>query len=103
MFRGSYPTTTTVVGIMASESKSSTLPSGTATSNTILVGISGPSSSGKTTIARLLRRIFSVPQLDGASEKEVGIETFIVHEDDFYHTDDKYELSSLWNYCVCCF
>lgn len=39
----------------------------------ILLGISGVSSSGKTTLARLLRDI--LPQ------------TFILHEDDFYKTD----------------
>ncbi|KAL2135865.1 hypothetical protein VTI74DRAFT_6628 [Chaetomium olivicolor] len=37
---------------------------------TIVIGISGCSSSGKTTLARLLRDIFP--------------ETFIIHEDDFY-------------------
>ncbi|KAK4901338.1 ribosylnicotinamide kinase [Elasticomyces elasticus] len=41
--------------------------------NAILVGISGPSSSGKTTLARLLRDIFA--------------NVFILHEDDFYKTD----------------
>jgi nicotinamide/nicotinate riboside kinase len=41
--------------------------------NAILIGISGVSSSGKTTLARLLRDIFP--------------NTFILHEDDFYKTD----------------
>ncbi|KAI0443188.1 nicotinamide riboside kinase 1 [Xylaria telfairii] len=41
----------------------------------IIVGISGPSSSGKTTLARLLRDVF--PQ------------TFILHEDDFYRPEDE--------------
>lgn len=41
--------------------------------NALLVGISGVSSSGKTTLARLLRDIFP--------------NTFILHEDDFYKTD----------------
>ncbi|KAK5722820.1 ribosylnicotinamide kinase [Elasticomyces elasticus] len=41
--------------------------------NAILVGISGPSSSGKTTLARLLRDVFA--------------NVFILHEDDFYKTD----------------
>ena len=40
---------------------------------TIIIGLSGPSSSGKTTLARILRSIF--PSL------------FIIHEDDFYKTD----------------
>ena len=41
--------------------------------NAVLIGISGVSSSGKTTLARLLRDIFP--------------NTFILHEDDFYKTD----------------
>lgn len=39
----------------------------------VIIGISGVSSSGKTTLARLLRDIFP--------------NTFILHEDDFYKTD----------------
>ncbi|KAK4241080.1 nicotinamide riboside kinase [Achaetomium macrosporum] len=42
---------------------------------TILIGISGCSSSGKTTLARLLRDIFP--------------ETFILHEDDFYKPESE--------------
>ncbi|KAF2689654.1 P-loop containing nucleoside triphosphate hydrolase protein [Lentithecium fluviatile CBS 122367] len=41
----------------------------------LLLGISGPSSSGKTTLSRLLRDIFPLHQLT------------ILHLDDFYHTD----------------
>ncbi|KAI0472340.1 nicotinamide riboside kinase 1 [Xylaria cf. heliscus] len=41
----------------------------------IIVGISGPSSSGKTTLARLLRDVFP--------------HTFILHEDDFYRAEDE--------------
>lgn len=41
----------------------------------IIIGISGCSSSGKTTLARLLRDIFP--------------NTFILHEDDFYKADDQ--------------
>ena len=41
----------------------------------LLVGISGPSSSGKTTLSRLLRDIFPAHQLT------------VLHLDDFYHTD----------------
>lgn len=41
----------------------------------LLLGISGPSSSGKTTLSRLLRDIFPSSQLT------------ILHLDDFYHTD----------------
>lgn len=46
-------------------------------SETIIIGLSGPSSSGKTTLARLLRQIFDCP----------GSSLFILHEDDFYKTD----------------
>jgi nicotinamide/nicotinate riboside kinase len=42
---------------------------------TIIIGISGCSSSGKTTLARLLRDIFP--------------ETFILHEDDFYKPESE--------------
>ena len=41
----------------------------------LLLGISGPSSSGKTTLSRLLRDIFPPSKL------------FILHLDDFYLTD----------------
>jgi len=41
----------------------------------LLVGISGPSCSGKTTLARLLRDLFPPTQL------------FLLHLDDFYRTD----------------
>jgi nicotinamide/nicotinate riboside kinase len=41
----------------------------------LLLGISGPSSSGKTTLSRLLRDLFPPHQLT------------ILHLDDFYHTD----------------
>ncbi|OKL59770.1 hypothetical protein UA08_04757 [Talaromyces atroroseus] len=51
-----------------------------ASSKTIIIGLSGPSSSGKTTLARLLRTIFAM---------EYKVRTFIIHEDDFYYPDDK--------------
>ncbi|KAE8133404.1 hypothetical protein BDV38DRAFT_286867 [Aspergillus pseudotamarii] len=51
------------------------------TSQTGVIGISGPSSSGKTTLARLLQRIFS--------KADESLFTFIVHEDDFYFPDDR--------------
>src|SRR4051794_37944073 len=53
----------------------------------IIVGISGCSSSGKTTLARLLRDIFP--------------NTFILHEDDFYKAEDQLvsPLLSAWFLC----
>ncbi|KAJ9498975.1 ribosylnicotinamide kinase [Exophiala xenobiotica] len=70
-------------------------------SKTIILGLSGPSSSGKTTLARLLRSIFNVsvtvpvPVADtdedgngtGTGEKEYRLSLFILHQDDFYKTD----------------
>jgi nicotinamide/nicotinate riboside kinase len=52
---------------------------------TVLIGLSGPSSSGKTTLARLLRSIFTPP----TTETETGckLSLFVLHEDDFYKTD----------------
>ncbi|TPR03881.1 9, 12-octadecadienoate 8-hydroperoxide 8R-isomerase [Aspergillus niger] len=60
---------------------------------TTIVAISGPSSSGKTTLARLLQRIFSklTPQATNTTTN-TNLRTFIVHEDDFYHPDDKIPL-----------
>jgi len=43
---------------------------------TLLLGLSGPSSSGKTTLARLLRAVLAP-------------HAFIIHEDDFYHSDSE--------------
>ncbi|KAJ5703571.1 Phosphoribulokinase/uridine kinase [Penicillium malachiteum] len=54
--------------------------------NAIVVGISGPSSSGKTTLARLLQRIFCGVDLQSSDSK---LNTFIIHEDDFYYPDDQ--------------
>ncbi|KAJ5298927.1 uncharacterized protein N7443_007047 [Penicillium atrosanguineum] len=51
----------------------------------LIVGISGPSSSGKTTLARLLQRIFCGVSLDSTK----ALNTFIIHEDDFYYPDDQ--------------
>ena len=42
----------------------------------VVVGISGPSSSGKTTLARLLRDI--VPN------------SFVLHQDDFFKPENEY-------------
>lgn len=50
----------------------------------LIVGISGPSSSGKTTLARLLQSIFCGLAVDGGQ-----LHSFIVHEDDFYVPDNR--------------
>ncbi|KAJ5297472.1 hypothetical protein N7508_007721 [Penicillium antarcticum] len=52
-----------------------------------IIGISGPSSSGKTTLARLLQRIFCGVNL--TANGDVNLNTFIIHEDDFYFPDDQ--------------
>jgi len=61
---------------------------GDGATTTILLGLSGPSSSGKTTLARLLRSIFnttvSSPQ---SSSTTLNLSLFILHQDDFYLTD----------------
>ncbi|KAJ5809600.1 Phosphoribulokinase/uridine kinase [Penicillium pulvis] len=60
--------------------------------NTLVVGISGPSSSGKTTLARLLQRIFcgvDMQPSSGTGSTENKLNTFIIHEDDFYYPDDQ--------------
>jgi nicotinamide/nicotinate riboside kinase len=47
----------------------------------LLLGLSGPSSSGKTTLARLLRDIFNV------TTTSISVSLTILHQDDFYLTD----------------
>ncbi|KAL5001933.1 hypothetical protein BDV10DRAFT_140345 [Aspergillus recurvatus] len=57
---------------------------------TSIIALSGPSSSGKTTLARLLQRVFSnQPQTPDGPQSPRQISTFIIHEDDFYYPDDK--------------
>ncbi|RMD40492.1 hypothetical protein DV735_g4629, partial [Chaetothyriales sp. CBS 134920] len=60
---------------------------------TLLVGLSGPSCSGKTTLARFLRSIFTIPA--SASTKNRSISAFILHIDDFYKTDKDIPLITL--------
>ncbi|KAJ5504372.1 hypothetical protein N7463_007246 [Penicillium fimorum] len=57
-----------------------------ASEEAIIIGISGPSSSGKTTLARLLQRVFYGVHL---KLKDQPLNTFIIHEDDFYFPDDQ--------------
>ncbi|EFR03873.1 nicotinamide riboside kinase 1 [Nannizzia gypsea CBS 118893] len=54
-----------------------------------VVGISGPSSSGKTTLARLLRTVFTPKQ-----ESNGDIKTYLVHEDDFYKADNQIPITT---------
>ena len=58
------------------------------TDRALIIGLSGPSSSGKTTLARLLRTTFNIP----ASETTNGrsIKLFIFHQDDTYKTDTEF-------------
>lgn len=58
----------------------------------VVVGISGASSSGKTTLARLLRDVFP--------------NTFVLHEDDFYKPENEYVWmnnirSFIFPHCIC--
>jgi nicotinamide/nicotinate riboside kinase len=55
-------------------------------SRTLILSLSGPSSSGKTTLARLLRSILNTPP-SPSSGPTPKISSFILHEDDFYVTD----------------
>ncbi|KAL4932745.1 ribosylnicotinamide kinase [Aspergillus undulatus] len=71
---------------------------------TSIIALSGPSSSGKTTLARLLQQIFSnqptaqeeaqtAQQPQSQDRKQIS--TFIIHEDDFYQPDDKIPSTTL--------
>lgn len=51
----------------------------------LIVGLSGPSSSGKTTLARLLRSVFTIPASPETNHNAITL--FILHQDDFYKTD----------------
>lgn len=50
----------------------------------VIIGISGCSSSGKTTLSRLLRDIFP--------------NTFVLHEDDFYRPENECVIPSSMNF-----
>lgn len=54
---------------------------------TLLIGLSGPSSSGKTTLARLLRSICNT----------TTTRLFILHQDDFYKTDTDIPRKTFWS------
>ncbi|TPX25704.1 ribosylnicotinamide kinase [Coccidioides immitis] len=56
---------------------------------TLLVGLSGPSSSGKTTLARLLRTVFTPPSTEGNGDVTATTRPFVLHQDDFYKPDDQ--------------
>lgn len=58
---------------------------------TLVVGLSGPSSSGKTTLAGLLRSIFNVPPSSETQERSIKL--FIFHQDDTYKTDTEFVTS----------
>lgn len=51
--------------------------------HTFIVALSGASSSGKSTLARLLRSTFNIALSDRT------LKLFILHEDDFYKPDDQ--------------
>ncbi|RJE24817.1 nicotinamide riboside kinase [Aspergillus sclerotialis] len=72
----------------------------------IIIGISGPSSSGKTTLARLLQAVFHDASTSSSSQdqtqnqgegKRRKINTFIIHEDDFYYPDNRIPITTLPN------
>jgi pantothenate kinase-related protein Tda10 len=53
-----------------------------------VIGLSGPSSSGKTTLARLLRTVFNVPASETTNGRSSKL--FIFHQDDAYKTDTEF-------------
>ncbi|KAI9034796.1 ribosylnicotinamide kinase [Aspergillus affinis] len=68
-----------------------------------IIALSGPSSSGKTTLTRLLQRIFNnssssstdVSPDSNSNPNPPPLRTFIIHEDDFYHSDDRIPITTL--------
>ena len=55
------------------------------TDRVFVIGLSGSSSSGKTTLARLLRTVFNVSALETTNGRSGKL--FIFHQDDTYKTD----------------
>ena len=66
----------------------SSTPAASPAPTTILIGLSGPSSSGKTTLARLLRSVVNLSVMEGGEEYKLSL--FVLHEDDFYKVDKEY-------------
>jgi nicotinamide/nicotinate riboside kinase len=62
------------------------------TARTLTVGLSGPSSSGKTTLARLLSRIFDVDASAVSGGRSAKL--FIFHQDDTFKPDTEFVLTS---------
>ena len=65
---------------------------------TVVIGISGPSASGKTTLTRLLKELFQDLDRDGndasgdqveEGERHRRVTVSVLHQDDFYVDDDK--------------
>ncbi|KAJ9663618.1 ribosylnicotinamide kinase [Coniosporium apollinis] len=70
--------------------------------STLLLGLSGPSSSGKTTLARLLRDILNSAPASSSSPSSSSPPSptspppaFILHLDDFYKTDSEIPLTPM--------
>ena len=78
---------------------SSSPPASLPKMKSLVIGISGPSSSGKTSLARLLRKVFDGIQTSGseaAAEEDleqvkvkVQVKVTVMHQDDFYLPDEE--------------
>ena len=67
---------------------------------TILLTLSGPSCSGKTTLARHLRSIFSVTSdNDTARGDRLSLSLSILHQDDYYLTDTEIPVITTCKHC----
>jgi nicotinamide/nicotinate riboside kinase len=58
------------------------------TDRALIIGLSGPSSSGKTTLARLLRTVFNISAPETTNGRSTKL--FIFHQDDTYKTDTEF-------------